>query len=258
VIEDTMFFPKLRRHAKWMFLFLALVFGLGFVGFGVGAGGIGVGNIFQGSGNSGLPSISSAEKRVSENPRDAQAFRDLATAHQAEGNTDDAIEALESFVALRPKNVDGLRELAALYLAKTSEAQQEAQAADFRAAYTAPGATIASTIVIGGQPLEPDPISSAVNERLSQAVNAALSEAQSASSKAVEVYRRIAEASPRDPNVQLELAQAAQNAGDSATAIAAYEKFLKIAPDDPTAPEVKRIINELKASQPTPTVSSSG
>jgi tetratricopeptide (TPR) repeat protein len=258
VIEDTMFFPRLRRHAKWMFLFLALVFGLGFVGFGVGAGGIGVGNVFQGPGNSGLPSISSAEKRVSENPRDAQAFRDLATAHQAEGNTDEAIEALESFVALRPKNVDGLRELAALYLAKAGQAQQEAQNANFRAAYTVPGATIAGTILIDGKPLDADPISSAVNQRLSEAVNAALGEAQTASSQAVEMYKRIAEASPRDPNVQLELAQAAQNAGDTASAIAAYEKFLKIAPDDPTAPEVKRIVKELKASQATPTVSSSG
>jgi tetratricopeptide (TPR) repeat protein len=258
VIEDTMFFPRLRRHAKWMFLFLALVFGLGFVGFGVGAGGIGVGNVFQGSGNSGLPSISSAEKRVSENPRDAQAFRDLATAHQAEGNTDEAIEALESFVGLRPKNVDGLRELAALYLAKASAAQQEAQNANFRAAYTVPGATIAGTILIDGKPLDADPISSAVNQRLSEAVNAALGEAQTASSQAVEMYKKIAEASPRDPNVQLELAQAAQNAGDTASAIAAYEKFLKIAPDDPTAPEVKRIVKELKASQATPTVSSSG
>jgi tetratricopeptide (TPR) repeat protein len=258
VIEDTMFFPKLRRHAKWMFLFLALVFGLGFVGFGVGAGGIGVGNIFQGSGTSGLPSISSAEKRVSENPRDAQAFRDLATAHQAEGNTDEAIEALESFVALKPRNVDGLRELAGLYLSKASESQQEANNANIRAAYTVPGATIASTIVIGGQPLEADAISSAVNARLSEAVNAALSEAQTASSQAVEMYRRIAEASPGDPVVQLELAQAAQNAGDNTTAIAAYEKFVKIAPDDPTVPEVKRIINELKATQTTPSVSGSG
>jgi tetratricopeptide (TPR) repeat protein len=253
-----MFFPKLRRHAKWMFLFLALVFGLGFVGFGVGAGGIGVGNIFQGSGDSGLPSISSAEKRVSENPRDAQAFRDLATAHQAEGNTDEAIEALESFVGLKPKNVDGLRELAALYLAKSSEAQQEAQNANFRAAYTVPGASVAGTILIDGKPLDPDPISSAVNQRLSEAVNVALGEAQTASSQAVEMYKRIAQAEPRDPNVQLELAQAAENAGDNTTAIAAYEKFLKIAPEDPTAPEVKRLIKELKASQPTPTVSGSG
>jgi tetratricopeptide (TPR) repeat protein len=257
VIEDTMFFPKLRRHAKWMFLFLALVFGLGFVGFGVGAGGIGVGNIFQGSGTSGLPSISSAEKRVSENPRDAQAFRDLATAHQAEGNTDEAIEALQNYVGLRPKNVDGLRELAALYLAQAGEAQQRAQEANFRAAYTVPGATIAGTVLIDGKPLDPDPISSAVNQRLSEAVNAALSEAQTASSQAVEMYRRIAEASPREPSVQLELAQAAQNAGDNTTAISAYEKFLKIAPDDPTVPEVKRILKELKA-QASPAVSSSG
>ena len=45
--EDTMFFPRLRRHAKWLFVFLALAFGLGFVGFGVGAGGVGVGDLFQ-------------------------------------------------------------------------------------------------------------------------------------------------------------------------------------------------------------------
>ena len=72
-----MFFPRLRRHAKWMFLLLALAFGLGFVGFGVGAGGVGVGDIFRGAGTgSGIPSVSEAEKRVSENPKDPQAFRD--------------------------------------------------------------------------------------------------------------------------------------------------------------------------------------
>jgi tetratricopeptide (TPR) repeat protein len=258
VIEDTMFFPRLRRQAKWMFLFLALVFGIGFIGFGVGAGGIGLGNVLQGSGDSGIPSIESAEKRVAENPRDAQAFRDLATAHQAEGNTDEAIEALQSFVGLKPRNVDGLRELASLYLRQADEAQLEAQNANVRAAYTVPGATVAGLIMLDGKALDPDPISNAVNQRLSEAVNSALSEAQTASSQAVEMYRRIAQALPRDPNAQLELAQAAQNAGDNTTAISAYETFIKIAPEDPTVPEVKRIIKELKASQTTPTVSGSG
>jgi len=42
-----MFFPKLRRNAKWVFLFLALVFALGFVGFGVGAGGVGFGVVLK-------------------------------------------------------------------------------------------------------------------------------------------------------------------------------------------------------------------
>ena len=69
VIEDTMFFPRLRRHAKWMFLFLALAFGLGFVGFGVGAGGIGIGDVFRdAAGGTGVPSISDSEQRVLENP----------------------------------------------------------------------------------------------------------------------------------------------------------------------------------------------
>ena len=63
-----MFFPRLRRHAKWVFLFLALAFGLGFVAFGVGAGGVGFGDVFRGSVDSGIPSVSKAQERVNENP----------------------------------------------------------------------------------------------------------------------------------------------------------------------------------------------
>jgi len=242
-----MFFPRLRRHAKWMFLFLALAFGLGFVGFGVGAGGVGFGDILRGTGgNGGVPSISDAEKRVLDNPKDAQAFRDLATANQAAGNTDDAIAALESFVALRPRNTDVLRELAGLYLAKASEAQQRGQIADFRAAYLAPGTAVAGAIQLGGKPLDPDPISQAVSGVISVDSSTAYYEAQQASAKAVDAYRRITVVQPTDPSAQLELAQAATSAGDSATTIAAYEAFLKIAPDDPNAVEVRRLLKQLR------------
>jgi tetratricopeptide (TPR) repeat protein len=250
VIEDTMFFPRLRRQAKWVFLFLALAMGLGFVAFGVGAGGVGVGDIFRGAaGDSGVPSISSAEKRVAENPKDADAFRDLATAHQAEGNTEEAIEALEGFVALKPKNADALRELAGLYLAQAGTAQEKAQIAEYRMAFLAPGASLAGSITLGGKPLDPDPISSAVSEQSSGDVSTWLFEAQQASANAVETYKKVAAAEPGDPNVQLELAQAAQGAGDSATAIAAYQEFLRLAPEDPSAVEVKRILQQLRGQQ---------
>jgi tetratricopeptide (TPR) repeat protein len=249
VIEDTMFFPRLRRQAKWVFLFLAIVFALGFVGFGVGAGGIGLGNIFEGVAQEGVPSVSEAEKRVSENPRDPAAFRDLATAHQAQGNTDEAIEALENLARLRPRNVDALRELAGLYLALSGEAQQRANEANTRAAYIAPGASVASTILIDGKPLDPDAISSAVSTALSAGINEALGEAQQAASSAVATYKKIAAASPNEPSVQLELGQAAESAGDTTSAIAAYKAFLKIAPDDPTAPEVRRLLKQLQGSQ---------
>jgi tetratricopeptide (TPR) repeat protein len=245
-VEDTMFFPRLRRQAKWVFLFLALVFGLGFVGFGVGAGGVGVGDIFRGAGGSGVPSVSDAEKRVAENPRDPQAFRDLANAYQADGDTDGSIEALQNLVSLRPRNTDALRELAGLYLAKASEAQERAQILQFRAAYLAPAASIPALAQLGDKVLTPDPITNAVSTQLSDDVQAALFEVQSASGNAVEMYRRIASASPKDPSVQLELAQAAESAGDYPSAVQAYETFLRLAPGDPTAPEVRRILRDLR------------
>jgi tetratricopeptide (TPR) repeat protein len=242
-----MFFPRLRRHAKWMFLFLALAFGLGFVGFGVGAGGIGIGDVFRdAAGGTGVPSISDSEQRVLENPRDAAAFRDLATAHQAAGNTDEAVEALQSFIQLRPRNTDALRELAALYLQQASAAQERAQIYQTRAAYLAPGTIRDTVFQIGSTPLDQDPITSAVSSTYESEIQAAASEIQTASAQAVEQYKKIAALQPNDPTVQLELAQAAQSANDTATIVAAYEKFLKLAPNDPTAPEVRRILKQYK------------
>ncbi len=242
-----MFFPRLRRHAKWMFLFLALAVGLGFVGFGVGAGGIGIGDVFRDSaGGTGVPSISDSEQKVLDNPKDAQAFKDLATAHQAEGNLDDAIEAMQSYIALKPKDTDGLRELAALYLQQASAAQERAQIYQYRSDYLAPGSIRDTIFQLNGSPLTPDPITNAVSTAYDREISAAASQIQTASVQAVEAYRRITEIQPKDPTVQLELAQAAQSANDTATVIAAYEAFLKLAPDDPTAPEVRRILKQYK------------
>ena len=230
-----------------MFLFLALVFGLGFVGFGVGAGGVGFGDIIRNAaGGSGQPSISDAEKRVLENPKDAQAFKDLSTANQAAGDTDGAIEALQSYVQLRPKNTDVLRELAALYLQQASAAQERAQIYQARSDYLAPGAIRDTIFQIGGSPLEPDPITNAVSTSYEREISAAASELQTASAQAVEQYRKIAELKPNDPSAQLELASAAQSANDLATTVAAYKTFLKLAPNDPTAPEVRRILKQLR------------
>ena len=243
-----MFFPKLRRNAKWVFLFLAIVFALGFVGFGVGAGGVGIGDVFRGTaGASGVPSISESEKRITENPRDAAAFRDLATAYQAAGNTNEAIEALENFVQLKPKNAAALVDLASLYLVKVDEAQQRANVANIRAAYLAPGAAVVGFTQFGGSPLEPDAISGAVDRQLSQIVQTELGQAQTAAAQAVDAYKRRAAIEPRNALFQLELAQTAESAGDPASAVTAYEKFLELEPDDPNAPDVQARLKQLRA-----------
>ena len=54
-----------------------------------------------GGGGAGQPSVDDARERLAENPDDAQALRDLATALQTDGQADEAIVPLEQYVALR-------------------------------------------------------------------------------------------------------------------------------------------------------------
>ena len=65
-------------------------------------------------------------------------------------------------------------------------------------------------------------------------------------------YEKLVTVTPNDPNVRLELAQAAQQSGDYAKAISSYQTFLKLAPDDPSAAIVKQQIAQLKAAQAPP------
>src|SRR5205809_1132558 len=68
-IEQTMFFPRLRRQAKWVFVLLVFVFAGGFVFFGVGSGSTGLGDLLrnqsagQGDGSTNAPGAGSALAR---------------------------------------------------------------------------------------------------------------------------------------------------------------------------------------------------
>ena len=89
-----MFFTRLRRHAKWMFVFLALVFGSDSSVFGIGANqNASIGDLLRGGGGTsdGNVSVSEAREQVQKSPKSAEAQRNLATALQQDGQTDEAI-----------------------------------------------------------------------------------------------------------------------------------------------------------------------
>ena len=148
---------------------------------------------------------------------------------------------------LAPKDTDALRELAGLYLAQATAKQRQRADPLSAGQYSGAGGGIPGALVSGtGQPIVDDKIGATITAQSSAAIQKLVSEAQSASSQAVAAYQKIAALQPSDPNVQLELAQAAQQAGDTATAIAAYTAFLKLAPDDPNAPIVKQQLKQLR------------
>ncbi len=248
-----MFFSRIRRHAKWMFVFLALVFAVGFVAFGIGSDqGTGIGDILRdgGGSSSGNLSVGDARDEVRENPKSAEAKRNLATALQEDGQTDEAVTVLTQYLVLRPKDEDALRELAGLHLGRANTLAQQAQLAQLRASYRTFGSTFSVPLDLGeGATLGTDPIDEAISTQASQEVSEAYGKAQASYQLAEDAYDRLAAAAPRDPNVQLELAQAAQQSGNVTKAIAAYQRFLALAPDDPSASIVKQQIEQLKASQ---------
>ena len=136
--EDLLFFTKLRKRAKWIFVLLALAFGIGFVGFGVGGsggGGVGdiIGDVFGREGDA-IPSISSAQGKVNDNPNDPDAYFDLARAFQADQRLEDAAAAYEQVVVLRPDDISALRSLASLYQQDATATLQDALVIEHRAA----------------------------------------------------------------------------------------------------------------------------
>jgi tetratricopeptide (TPR) repeat protein len=255
-----MFFMRLRRSAKPVFMLLAVVFALSFVFLGVGSGSSGIGDLLRGDfsifgrggGGSSGPSVGKAQAKIAKNPNDAAAYRELATAYETKNQVDSAIGALEGYTRLKPKDVDALRELAALYLRKADQATQRLQVAQ---AATASAPSITSLAPPASDKLTQalqDPIAQAVSTKANAAFSAAYSNQQAAYSKALGVYRQIGDARPNDPTVQLELAQAAEAAGANSDAVAAYQRFLKLAPDDPSAAAIKQRIKQLQSQTSAP------
>jgi tetratricopeptide (TPR) repeat protein len=261
--EDLMFFPKLRRRAKWVFLFLALAFGIGFVAFGVGTGvsGTSLGDVIQdliGRQSAGAD-VDDARETAQANPRDAQAQLAWANALQQAGRTREAITALERYTALAPQDTDALRQLANLWGSLASRARQEADAARVEAAEASGAQSFAQPDSPFLQEAEANKIAQTLAAQANTRADAAQNEAQLAAAQQQEVYVKLTTLAPEDPSLFLSLGLAAQEARDYQAAIDAYREFLALAPNDPTAPQVKQQIRLLEqALEGNPLLQQSG
>lgn len=247
--EDTLFFNRLRTHAKWVFVLLIIVFGLGFVLLGVGSSGLGLGDVFSGiRGSGGNPSIDKPLKATEKNPKDAAAWKDLATAYDAKGDYASALSAWQQYTQLRPKDVDGLNALAQDIGQQLQTQAAEAQAAQAEVQQTqttdlGPSSTSPLGQALGGLS---DPLDQSQSSDASSRYQTALGAYQQTASQLVATYQKIAKLQPADPGVRLQLAQVAESIGDASAAIAAYKEFIELAPDDASAPQAKARIKALE------------
>jgi hypothetical protein len=226
--EQQMFFPRLIRQAKWVFVFLALVFAVGFVAFGVGGNipGTGFGDILQGAGGgSAGPSAGEARDKIEENPN-----------------------AYEDYLELRARDADVKRTVAGMYLSRANNARDEY--ANVYAQYQSQtGAGLFS-------PPQDSPFGRALGGKIDQEFQAIYSERlnemnqrmQNAFGRAATLYSQIVATHPDDEALlQLQLGDSAYQARRIPLALNAYKAFLKLSPDDQNAAYARQQIAALEA-----------
>ncbi|MFH0916019.1 MAG: tetratricopeptide repeat protein [bacterium] len=127
---------RINKWAKWVALFLAVVFAAGFLFMGVGYGGAGfnLSSIFTGdkqvSDNPQTPEekVAAYQAALDQNPKDTVALLGLATLYQQNDDLRTAAVYLEQIIAIDPSQKDIYLRLANLYL--------NANVADYESAVT--------------------------------------------------------------------------------------------------------------------------
>jgi tetratricopeptide (TPR) repeat protein len=253
-IEQTMFFPRLRRQAKWVFVLLVFVFAGGFVFFGVGSGSTGLGDLLRGnfnvfgsnSSSTSSAAVKSALKKTKAHPKDPDAWNALATAYSGDGKLSAANKANEHVLKLRPNDITALQSVAGFYETRAQDKATEAQTLQGQVPLSLASILGVSSSSQLGQALTND----ATTQQVTQKVNAAVAEETTALQKDTQLYKRLAKLQPTDVNTQFHYAQLADLTGDSAAAISAYKKVVRLAPTDPSAQQARQRIAVLAAATP--------
>ncbi len=245
--NQQLFFMRLRRGQKWLYALLAVVFAITFVGVGVGSGTNGLSQLYSGLFGAGGNPVSKAQNEVKKNP--AKGYRDLATAYETKGDSVQAMTALQNYLAVKKKDANVWAELGGLeltqaqtYSTQYQQVQQAAQLADPTQAFV-PGGTLAQAVGSNAAYQQAGAQASSQTSVLYQ-------QATSALSAAVADYKKAAKLQPHSATAQEELATAAENAGDTTTALHAWQKYIALYPNSPQRAQIKARIKALTKTVP--------
>jgi tetratricopeptide (TPR) repeat protein len=244
-----------------VFALLAVVFAGSFVFLGVGSGNAGLGDLFHGNfhlfgGGSSGPSVKSFQEKVAKNPKDAQAYLDLSQALQGNGQVKEAIVAMQGYVRLRPRNLDGLNQLAALYEQRARNQTAQLTLAASRTAPVIDPSEFAPAGTIGrALAAYPDPLVQTLSSQASLRQAELLPQLQQTRRDALSTYQRIAALSPDEPGAQEQVGIAALEVCNASvggacpelqTALDAFRSYLARFPDATDAAQVKKQIKALE------------
>jgi tetratricopeptide (TPR) repeat protein len=245
-----MLFERIRRGQKPVFVFLAIMFGLGFVALGVGSGtgGINLGDILNSS-SGGNASVSDLQAKTREHPNNAPAWRQLAAAYQADGRNDAAIGAYLRYISLRPKDQNGLSGAATLLELRARKTQSQLTTAQSLAAqYTTP-ATASAVQALKLAPALTHSLQQALAQPYTTKVQNLQAHISSDYLQATAIRQKLVNLDSKNAPYQFALAQDAAAGQQYATAVKALQAYLDLEPnlDQATRQQLEQTLKALKS-----------
>lgn len=260
----------IRNRKGWVgvvFVVMIVIFAASFVIGGVGSGNnASLSDIFGNSGGGGngattptASNVTALQKKVKAQPKNATAWQDLANAYASASQPSGEARAWAKVDALKPGNMTTLQRLALAQAQVATNNSSQAQQLQQAGLSQAPGN---DSTFAGGTlgTLSEDPVTQAQAAADTDQQTKYLTQASTYAKKAstwwkqsTSTYGKIVQLPTFAKNdlaatIWLNYGSAAQSANDNKTAIKAYDAFLKLAPEDTNAPQVKKILKQLKAS----------
>jgi tetratricopeptide (TPR) repeat protein len=250
-----MLFEKIRRTQKPVFLFLALVFGLGFVLLGVGSGAGGVNPLDVFGNNATGDSIDDLNGQVKDHPDDADAWLDLARAYAADGQFDPALGAYRTYIGLRPKDSDEIVTTATLYERRARETAAEAapyqeqlqRLQAQQSAVTASGLKLSSSFS--------QPLVTTLQQPLQTKTSEYQTRIQADLQQAISLWKQAVEIEPSNSSWWRAMANDALTVQDYPTALDALKQYVEL---EPQAADKKQIEQYIKQLEPIVKAQNSG
>jgi hypothetical protein len=248
--NQDLFFTRLRRRQKWVFLALAAIFAVSFVALGVGSGnGSGLQDMFNSIlGNGGNP-VAQAQSEIKTNP--AKGYMDLADAYITKNDLTNAIGALTTYVGLDKGKTDSnaWAQLGGYQKQQGDTAASQYQQVLQAAAIQSPGSIFAPTGPLASQ-LGTNPIDqyySTKNQALSgplyqkaiAAYNASLTDFQNAAKYAKGTTRA---------DAWLAVYSAAQLVGNNKVALKSLQRYVALSPNSPNLKQIEAQCTKLHGS----------
>src|SRR4051812_23871788 len=250
--NQDLFFTRLRRKAKWVYVLLAVLFAITFAFLGVGSGSGGLDQLFSGLNpfGGGGSSVSKAQSYIKKHPNEGKGYRDLATAYEGKGDTANAISALQQYTNVRRKDAAVWNELAGLQMTQAQDYLTSYQTAYQNRQLAAPSQSFLPTGKLGTA-LGPNRVEQTAASRIDTQLTDLQQRTQLAYNNALTSYDEVTQITPKDSNAWFQLAQAAQQSGDTAKAVKGYKRYLALNPDSSSKAQIQQLIQQLSPSSTT-------